>query len=114
MKTEGILILIFTLINLSFCEEPCTYSNPSKKSDCTSRTLSSSEKSNGADACCYVTYKNSNNQEQKECSPEVKKLITKDTVKEMEDDETKDLSIECNSKWLNFNMLFIVLFALLF
>ena len=114
MKTEVTLILIFTFINLSFCEEPCAYLNPSKKKDCTSRTLSSEEKAAGADSCCYETYKNSLNQEIKICDAELKKAVTKDYIKLLEDDEMKDLSIECNSKWLNFSILLIGLFALLF
>ena len=115
MKTEVTLILIFTFINLSFCEEEgCYYLNPTKKSDCTSRSLSAEEKEVGADACCYETYKDANNNEQKVCIFVKKKEVTKDNVKELENANVKDVSVDCNSKWLNFSMLLIGLFALLF
>ena len=116
MKTEVILILIFTFINLSFCEEEgCyKYEGVSKKSDCTSRTLDSGEKAI-ADSCCFVTYKDENNKEYKGCQAYIKKTVTKDAVKAWETAyQFKDLSVKCNSKWLNFSMLFIGLFALLF
>ena len=116
MKTEVILILILTFINLSFCEEEgCRSSNASKKSDCTSRSLDADEKKNGQDSCCFVTYKDSTNTERKGCAAFLKKNVTKDYIKYLEDsNKIKDLSIKCNSKWLNFSMLFIGLFALLF
>ena len=114
MKTEVILILIFTFINLSFCDENCYTETASEKSDCTKRSLGTLEKAAGADACCLVTYKDENNKEQKYCQAFIKKTVTKDNVKLMEDDDTKDVSVKCNSKWLNFSMLLIGLFALLF
>ncbi len=114
MKTEVILILIFTFISLSFCDEGCHYENPSKKSDCTSRSLSSEEKALGADSCCYETYKDANNQEVKICDAELKKGVTETYIKSLDDDESHDWSIKCNSKWLNFSMLLIGLFALIF
>jgi hypothetical protein len=117
MKTEVILILILTFINLSFCEEEgCYKEGVSKKSDCTSRSLITKEKSNGEDSCCLATYKDSSNTESKDCIPCLKKNVTKDYIKYIEDSNNniKDLSINCNSKWLNFSMLFIGLFALLF
>ena len=116
MKTEVIFILILTFINLSFCEEEgCSKEGVSKKSDCTSRSLITKEKSNGEDSCCLVTYKDSSNTEHKNCFAFLKKNVTKDYIKYLEDsNKIKDLSIKCNSKWLNFSMLFIGLFALLF
>ena len=116
MKTEVILILILTFINLSFCEEEgCYKEGVSKKSDCTSRSLITKEKSNGEDSCCFQTYKDENNKEYKGCQAYIKKTVTKDAVKAWETaSQFKDLSIKCNSKWLNFSMLFIGLFALLF
>ena len=114
MKTEVSLILIFTFINLSFCDEGCYSENPTKKSDCTSRSLSTIEKALGVDSCCYETYKDENNKEVKICDVEIKKTVTKDYVKGLDDDESHDWSIDCNSKWLNFSMLLIGLFALLF
>ena len=116
MKTEVILILILTFINLSFCEEEgCYKEGVSKKSDCTSRSLITKEKSNGEDSCCLATYKDSSNTEHKDCIAFLKKNVTKDYIKQTEDlTNFTDLSIKCNSKWLNFSMLFIGLFALLF
>lgn len=117
MKTEVILILILTFINLSFCEEEgCLKTEGvSKKSDCTSRSLTTKEKSNGQDSCCLATYKDPSNTEHKDCIAFLKKNVTKDFIKYIEDSSNfTDLSIKCNSKWLNFSMLFIGLFALLF
>ena len=115
MKTEVILILILTFINLSFCEEGCEKEGVSKKSDCTSRSLTTKEKSDGEDSCCLATYKDSSNTEHKDCVACLKKNVTKDYIKYIEDSSNiKDLSIKCNSKWLNFSLLFIGLFALLF
>ena len=116
MKTEVILILILTFINLSFCEEEGCWKieGVSKKSDCTSRSLDADEKIY-ADSCCLVTYKDSSNKEYKECEAYLKKGVTKDAIKLYETaHQIKDLSVKCDSKWLNFSMLFIGLFALLF
>ena len=72
------------------------------------------KKKNGQDSCCFVTYKDKNNIENKICAAFLKKNVTKDYIKQTEDlTNFTDLSIKCNSKWLNFSMLFIGLFALL-
>ena len=115
MKTEVILILILTFINVSFCEDGCyKFTDVSKKSDCTSRTLNAIEKES-ADSCCFVTFKDKKNIENKVCEAYLKKTVTKDAIKVWETSfQYTDLSIKCNSKWLNFSMLFIGLFALLF
>jgi hypothetical protein len=80
MKTEVILILILTFINLSFCEEEgCYKEGVSKKSDCTSRSLDAEEKVY-ADSCCYMTYKDSSNNEYKVCEAFLKKGVTKHAI----------------------------------
>ena len=113
MKTEFSLILVFTFISLSFCdEEGCDLSNPSKKSDCTSRTLSTYEKDEGYDSCCYETYKYNGN-DVSECTALPKKKVS-DYIKAMKEVGYTDMSVDCNSKWLNFSMLLIGLVALLF
>ncbi len=116
MKKIDVLILIFTFIDVSFCEELCALkSDVSKKSDCTDVSLSSIEKTAGLDSCCYMTYKDSDNEEQKECIPMKKKEVTNDWVKNMEKEyEASDLKVDCNSKWLKFSMMIFGLFVLLF
>ena len=114
MKTEVTLILIFTFINLSFCDEVCSGKSTgvTKKSDCTDISLTSSEKKTGANSCCYVTYKD-DGEDVKECMALPKKYAS-DYKETLEGFEYTDVNVECNSKWLNFSMLLIGLFALLF
>jgi hypothetical protein len=77
--------------------------------------LDADEKKNGQDSCCFVACVGKNNIENKICAAFLKKNVTKDYIKQTEDlTNFTDLSIKCNSKWLNFSMLFIGLFALLF
>ena len=59
MKTEVILILIFALINLT-CGQRCfKWGKVTQLSDCD--PLSSDEKKEGYDTCCYVSYTNYGN-----------------------------------------------------
>ncbi len=114
MKAEVILIQIFTFINFSFCDDFCSVklTGVSTKSDCSGLSLTSAEKKLGADSCCYVSYKE-NGDDVKYCTalPEDQSDLYKESLK---DDETTDIVVECNSKWLNFSMFLIGLFALLF
>ena len=112
MKTEVILILIFTFINLSFCEEYCSGKEVTKKSECSGLSFTSLEKAAGIDSCCYVSYKEEG-EDAKYCIglPEDQSDLYKESLKE---DGYTDIVVECNSKWLNFSMFLIGLFALLF
>ena len=112
MKTEVILILILTLINLS-CGETCgTQTGVTKKEDCTKVSLSSIEKKAGV-RCCYETYTD-DGQEAKNCVALIKSQVN-DYKQTLETDfGYTNVKVECNSKWLNFSILLIGLFALLF
>ena len=75
------------------------------KDNCKAYTLSASEKSY-ADACCYYS-----SDQQKLCVPVMKKKV-KDYIKSREGVGDTNVSIDCNSNWLNlgFSLVILVLF----
>ena len=113
MQFLKFFIFILCMFNIAFTADECGKIEPSKKSDCTDYKLSDAEKALGADACCYETYKEDNTEE-KECSLQIKKTITKYYVKGLaEENGYEDYSIDCHSNWLSLCLSFS-LFALLF
>ena len=105
MKTEVILILILTLINLS-CGETCgTQTGVTKKEDCTKVSLSSIEKKGGI-SCCYESYKE-DGEDAQDCVPLIKSEVNNYKQTLETDFGYTNVKIECNSKWLNFSILLI-------
>ena len=114
MKFLKYFILTLCMFNIVFTADECDEIKPSKKSDCTDYKLTDAEKGDdGLDSCCYETYKYQNT-EYKICDTELKKAVTKDYIKEIENEfGYEDYSIECHSNWLSLCLSFL-LFAFLF
>lgn len=83
----------------------CYAVNSPSKDNCTAYTLSASEKKY-ADTCCYYS-----SDQQKSCYP-IKKKKVKDYIKSNEKAGDTNVSIDCNSNWLNlgFSLVILVLF----
>ena len=91
----------------------CENTIPNQKSDCLHYHLTTEEKIDGQDTCCYVTYKDEYNNNIKGCSYLNKKIVSEIMIEfNSESYGIYDLTIDCHSNWLTsgFALLLLILF----